>query len=319
VDSHRLSHLVEGDLDWIVMKCLDKDRTRRYETATGLAEDIHRYLSDEPVHAGRPTRAYRLKKFIRRNKASVLAGSAIVAALSVGLATSLYFAASASREAKAATVAFEQAELNRKNSEGVNAFFTEEVFGLSNPGVFNRRGLSLTDALDIAAGKVEERFPDDPELSAVLYDRLGDCYYGTDQSNKAVEQYARAAAVWASIGGPSDARVLMSQSRMGAVLSKMGRNTEALRLLESSFVAQSRLLGAAHADTLCTALHLGFAMMRERDTRDIEFTRDAFQRSLAELGPHHPQTLQLQCTYSLGSSLARAIGGGGQPCEEFRN
>ena len=67
------------------MKSLEKDRARRYETATGLADDIQRYLADQPVEARSPTRTYRLKKFIRRNKAGVVAGFAIAAALMVGL------------------------------------------------------------------------------------------------------------------------------------------------------------------------------------------------------------------------------------------
>jgi hypothetical protein len=76
-----LYQFVNGDLDWIVMRCLEKDRKRRYGTASTLALDIERYLHDEPVEACPPTRAYRLRKFVRRNKAGVLAGSAIAALL----------------------------------------------------------------------------------------------------------------------------------------------------------------------------------------------------------------------------------------------
>jgi eukaryotic-like serine/threonine-protein kinase len=80
-DARRLSHQVRGELDWIVMKCLEKDRNRRYETATDLSRDIERYLHDEPVQACPPSAAYRLKKFISRNKAGVLSGTAIAALL----------------------------------------------------------------------------------------------------------------------------------------------------------------------------------------------------------------------------------------------
>jgi serine/threonine protein kinase len=69
-----LGKLIRGDLDWIVMKALEKDRTRRYETATGLAEDIQRHLHDEPVIAGPPGVAYRVRKFVRRNHLAVTAG-----------------------------------------------------------------------------------------------------------------------------------------------------------------------------------------------------------------------------------------------------
>src|SRR5438105_7543720 len=74
----KLTKLVRGELDWIVMKCLEKDRNRRYETANGFAEDLQRYLADEPVLACPPSAGYRLRKFARRNKGSL----AVVAGVS---------------------------------------------------------------------------------------------------------------------------------------------------------------------------------------------------------------------------------------------
>jgi eukaryotic-like serine/threonine-protein kinase len=81
----RLAALVRGELDWIVMKALEKDRNRRYETATGLAADVQRYLADEPVVAGPPTAAYRLRKFVRRNRARVTVAVALLVALVGGV------------------------------------------------------------------------------------------------------------------------------------------------------------------------------------------------------------------------------------------
>jgi serine/threonine protein kinase len=81
----RLTRLVHGDLDWIAMKCLAKERNHRYETANGLAMDIQRYLADEPVLARPPSVAYRLKKFLRRNRGSVLAGALVLLALIAGI------------------------------------------------------------------------------------------------------------------------------------------------------------------------------------------------------------------------------------------
>ena len=85
-DARRLQQTVRGELDWIVMKCLEKDRNRRYDSAGSLARDIERYLHDEPVQACPPSIAYRLKKFIRRNRiaaAFVVLLLAAVAALTV--------------------------------------------------------------------------------------------------------------------------------------------------------------------------------------------------------------------------------------------
>jgi WD40 repeat protein/serine/threonine protein kinase len=84
----RLINLLRGDLDWIVMKCLEKDRTRRYETANGLALDIERYLHNEPVLARPPSRLYRLRKMVRRNKVVFAATGAVAVALILGLGIS---------------------------------------------------------------------------------------------------------------------------------------------------------------------------------------------------------------------------------------
>jgi len=84
-DTRRLGQVLRGDLDWIVMKCLEKDRTRRYETANGLAADIVRHLRNEPVTAGPPSAGYKLHKFVKRNRAQVVAGASVAATLVLGL------------------------------------------------------------------------------------------------------------------------------------------------------------------------------------------------------------------------------------------
>jgi eukaryotic-like serine/threonine-protein kinase len=89
-DPPKLIHLVRGDLDWMVMKCLEKDRTRRYETASALAVDIQRHLNNEPVLARPPSKLYRFQKLVRRNKLTFAAGSAVAVALIVGLGLSTW-------------------------------------------------------------------------------------------------------------------------------------------------------------------------------------------------------------------------------------
>jgi serine/threonine protein kinase/WD40 repeat protein len=84
-DPRRLRQFLRDELDWIVMKCLEKDRERRYDTATGLARDVERYLNDEPVQACAPSISYRLQKFLRRNRGSVLAASLVLTLLVVGI------------------------------------------------------------------------------------------------------------------------------------------------------------------------------------------------------------------------------------------
>src|SRR5439155_18384724 len=82
----RLGRLVRGELDWIVLKALSKDRDRRYESASGFAKDVERFLAHEPVAAGPPSAAYRLRKFVRRNRPQVIAASLLLLALLAGIA-----------------------------------------------------------------------------------------------------------------------------------------------------------------------------------------------------------------------------------------
>ena len=90
VDASRLANLLNGDLDWIVMKCLEKDRTRRYDTANGVAEDINRHVNNEPVHARPPSVVDRFQKAFRRNKLVLAAGAAVGAALVIGAVVSAW-------------------------------------------------------------------------------------------------------------------------------------------------------------------------------------------------------------------------------------
>ncbi len=89
-DTSKLLHQLKGDLDWIVMKCLEKDRARRYETANGLAADLKRHLSNEPVAARPPSAAYKFQKAFRRNKVAFTAGVAVAAALLLGIIVSTW-------------------------------------------------------------------------------------------------------------------------------------------------------------------------------------------------------------------------------------
>jgi len=116
-DPMRLLHLLRGDLDWIVMKCLEKDRTRRYETASALAADVQRYLDGEPVLARPPSRLYRFAKFARRNR-GVLAATAVVAVtLLAGASISLWLAVRALRAERQARQAQQTEQHLRQQAE----------------------------------------------------------------------------------------------------------------------------------------------------------------------------------------------------------
>ncbi|MGA2257702.1 MAG: protein kinase, partial [Thermoguttaceae bacterium] len=112
IEPARLTRLMEGELDWILLKALEKDRSRRYESANGFARDIQHFLAGEPVQAAPPSTSYRLKKFLKRNKRQVTAAALILLALTAGTVVSSFFAADSYRQAR---LAREQAEIAREN------------------------------------------------------------------------------------------------------------------------------------------------------------------------------------------------------------
>ncbi|MBN2505731.1 MAG: serine/threonine protein kinase, partial [Verrucomicrobia bacterium] len=116
-DAPRLIHLLSGDLDWIAMKCLEKDRTRRYETASALALDVQRYLDAEPVLARPPSSLYRFQKFARRHRATIAASTAIVATLLTGVTVSLWQAVRATKAERQALAAQQQEYYLRQLTE----------------------------------------------------------------------------------------------------------------------------------------------------------------------------------------------------------
>jgi eukaryotic-like serine/threonine-protein kinase len=115
IETRKLSQSLRGDLDWIVMKCLEKDRGRRYETVNALAGDVQRYLSNEPVDARPPTNFYRFQKLVRRQKVVVAASGAVLAALVLGLGAStwMFFKERAARE-RAVAAELEQSRLREQ-------------------------------------------------------------------------------------------------------------------------------------------------------------------------------------------------------------
>jgi serine/threonine protein kinase len=128
----KLSRFIRGDLDWIVMKCLEKDRTRRYETANGLATDIQRHLTNEPVLACPPSTAYRFRKMVRRNKLAVATVSAVAVALLIGLGLSTWMWLEERKAHRQAVLAEQKSQAKEKEARESEAemrkmlkFFTD--------------------------------------------------------------------------------------------------------------------------------------------------------------------------------------------------
>jgi serine/threonine protein kinase len=170
LEPSKLCRLVKGELDWIVMKGLEKDRNHRYESAGSLARDIERYLRDEPVLACPPSAAYRLRKFARRNKAAVLAATVTLLCLVGGVIGTSWGLLRAVAERDQKHQAQKAAEANlRKTHQAVNDYFTlvSEDTLLYHPALEPLRRQLLQAALDHYHRFAQEH-GDDPELQGEL-------------------------------------------------------------------------------------------------------------------------------------------------------
>jgi serine/threonine protein kinase len=149
-----LARRVRGELDWITMRALEKDRARRYQSASELALDIERFLRDEPVNAGPSSPSYRMAKLIARHKRAVGMLSVIVMALAIGLgvATTMFFRAERARE---------RAVGEARKAERINAFL-QQMLGSVSPLEMGRE-VTVRQALDAAARNVETELADEPE------------------------------------------------------------------------------------------------------------------------------------------------------------
>jgi serine/threonine protein kinase len=158
----RLTKLVRGELDWIVMKALEKDRNRRYETADGLAADLRRYLDNEPVQACPPSARYRIGKFARRNRAVLVTTVLVATALVAGTAISTWQAIRATRA---------EADAHREADKAIaiNEFLIEDLLGQASPYTnLVPEQLTLLEVLDRAAERVVPRFRTRPLLEAAI-------------------------------------------------------------------------------------------------------------------------------------------------------
>jgi non-specific serine/threonine protein kinase/serine/threonine-protein kinase len=319
----KLTRLIRGELDWIVMKALEKDRTRRYETANSMARDVQRYLADEPVEACPPSALYWLKKFVRRNRGPVLAASVGLLLLlggMVGTTLGLIEAKHAhaeemqarererlraeaeTRERQRAEAAEAQAKTQEQEakaalqvSDATTSFLLRDLLGQAGSKVQADRkfapdpNLTIRAALDRAAAAVGDKFQDQPELEAAIRKTLGDAYLELGQYETAIVQLQRSASIRASRKHVDTVNALHS---LALAYREARRTTEAIGLFEQVRDAQIEKLGPEHRHTLTTLNNLAAAYHDAGKTneaiRQLELVRDAQIRTI---GPEDPSTL----------------------------
>ena len=310
VQPKQLVNLLHGDLDWITMKALEKDRTRRYGAPSDLAADITRYLSHEPVEARPASTGYRLQKYVRRHR--------IGAAVATGLVILLgAFVAMQGVQLRRTTRERDRANRERDRATRITDFMTG-MFKVSDPSEARGNSITAREILDKASKDIDTGLAKDPETQAQMMQVMGDVYDNLGLYPRAQSLLTRAVEVRRRVLGPKHPDTLRSMNLLGFVLFEEGHYNEAEKLLRDTLEIERRVLGPEHPDTLRSMDSLGNVLYREGHYAEAEnLERETLDIQRRVLGPDHRETVRSMSdsaavlddegNYSLAENLYREV------------
>jgi serine/threonine protein kinase/tetratricopeptide (TPR) repeat protein len=283
-----MARALKGDLDWIIMKAIEKDRARRYETANALAMDIERHLRNEPVLAGPPNPLYKFGKFARRNRVGLAAASVVFLALVGGLTAAAVGFRRASIERDNAVTARVEAEQARDESEAVTSFLVNMLAAV-DPGN-DGRDVAVRDVLDVAAASIGSGLTDSPLVEARLRDTIGRTYLELGLLDRAERQLPIAYETRrVQLGADAD-ETLASLNALARLDAERGDFATARRRIEESLNLAGDLDGARALEATFQLAGVDFLQGR------YESAAAGFRRALegrrALLGADDQATLQ---------------------------
>ena len=268
-EAPKLIRAVSGDLDWIVMKALEKNPCRRYETANGLALDVKRFLADEPVSARPPSKLYRFQKILIRNKLLFL-GISVIAVLLV--ASLIVIAASLAREQQARR----NAVRDKQKAEQVTRFLEDMLQGVGPSVALGRDTIMLREILDRTAERVGREMTNQPAVEAELRSLIGRLYFEIGIYDQAEAMHRAALVLNRELFGSESQEVAASLNSLGLALDKRGRAVEAESPLREALGIRRRLFGHEHADVASSLNDLATALRHQKKLAEAEaFTREA--------------------------------------------
>ncbi|TVQ33079.1 MAG: serine/threonine protein kinase [Phycisphaeraceae bacterium] len=310
----KLGAIVRGELDWIVMKALEKDRSRRYETASGLALDIQRYLGGEAVVAAPASRSYRVRKFVRRNKGPVTAGAAVAAALLIGV-VAFAWQASVARQQRDLAIAAQLAEVEQRreaDAQRDRAARAEEetrrrADQLEEVASFQSTMLSSIDVASAGADlmrDIRRRFSEalekqgasDSERAARVetFTRELRVVNATDTATELIDRTILAPAIEAVDTQFTDQPVVDASLRhtLAEIYMNLGRYEDGRTLQNNALETRRRELGEDHNDTLVSQNNLGLMLARQGRVDEAEaIYRETIERRRRAFGEEHPEAL----------------------------
>ncbi len=254
-EAPKLIRAVRGDLDWIVIKALEKDRTRRYETANGLALDVKRYLANETIAARPPSKLYRIQKLVLRNKAFFVGLSAMAVLLVASLviiSASLAQERLARREAEAARQQAEadkrKAEVAAAKSRQVTRFLEDMLQGVGPSVALGRDATMLREILERTAACVGRELTNQPAVEAELRSIIGRLYVEIGNYDRAEEMHRAALAIYQKLSGSESAEAATALADIGVTLWRKGILSETEEVHKHALAIRRKLYGNDHPD-----------------------------------------------------------------------
>jgi tetratricopeptide (TPR) repeat protein len=260
---------VPTDVETIVAKALEKEKDRRYSSAADLAEDLRRYLRDEPITARPASAAYQARRFARRHKALVGGVLASLVLLVAGVITTSWQAIRARQAERVAETRAREAERERAKAEAVTTFLTD-MLGSVDPAHARGRDVSVREALDAAATKIDGgAMREQPAVESAVRNAIGSTYAGLGLYGEA-ERQLRAAETLQATSGAGPLERGDTQNRLVTVLYQAGKYPEAIAAGERALDLRRQALGPEHKDVATSLDDLGAVLTASGDMARAE-------------------------------------------------
>ena len=302
-DPPKLIHFIRGDLDWIVMKAMEKDRSRRYETAAGMAEEIQRLLRHEPIAARPPGGFYRLRKLVRRHRVACAAGGSVLAALLVGLGIAGWALLRERSARSRAEISEGTAKTEASKSAEVTRFLQEMLLSAQPSVARGRDTLLLREMVDNTAARLGRELRAQPEVDADLRATLGGVYEALGLYPRAETMFRDVLALRKKLFGERHVKVAESLHLLASALYHQRKAAEAERLFREALDIRTTLLGPNDPLVAQSLNNVALALSFQGKLTEAErFQRDALALQMKLLGSNHLDVAT--SLHNLASTLA---------------
>ena len=258
----QLVSLLRGDLDWIAMKALERDRARRYGTPLELAADLQRYLDHEPILARPASAGYRIRKYVRRHRVAVGVSAGLLLLLTA-------FSLLQALELRRTTQERDRANQERDRAARVTDFMTG-MFKVADPSEARGNSVTAREILDKASKEMANSLSQDPEVQSQMMYVMASTYVNLGLYARAEELAKSALDARLRLFGPNDRKTLQSRTQLGAILYREGHYPESEKQTREAMLTERRELGPEDPLTLETMAHDAINQLEQGHYEDGE-------------------------------------------------